>query len=102
MAILMKNELNLVAPFNRLLIKEIEVENKTVGGILLSPNTTDTENKTRFGEVIIDGVVKVNEELQTIPKGTKLYFGKFAGAVVDTVQGKFISIDFNDIACIEK
>ena len=94
-------EIKVYAPFNRILVKEIEQENVTQGGIVLASNTTDVDNKSRYGEVVTDATVQVANEYQTIPKGTKLYFGKFAGATVDTPQGKFISIGFNDITAID-
>ena len=94
-------EIKVYAPFNRVLVKEIEQENVTQGGIVLASNTTDVDNKSRYGEVVTDATVQIANEYQTIPKGTKLYFGKFAGAVVDTPQWKFISIGFNDITAIE-
>ena len=94
-------EIKVYAPFNRILVKEIEQENVTQGGIVLASNTTDVDNKSRYGEVVTDATVQVANEYKTIPKGTKLYFGKFAGATVNTPQGKFISIGFNDITAIE-
>lgn len=92
---------NLYAPFNRILIKEIEQENKTSGGILLSANTTDTENKTRYGVVVVDAKVTVDNTPLDIPKGVKLHFGKFAGAVVYSNGEKYISISYADIAAVE-
>lgn len=94
-------DIKVYTPFNRILVKVIEQDNVTQGGILLSSTTTDVDNKSRYGEVITDATVQVADEFQKIPKGTKLYFGKFAGATVDTPQGKFISIGFNDITALE-
>ena len=94
-------EIKVYAPFNRILVKEIEQDNVTQGGILLSNTTTDVDNKSRYGEVFADTTVSVDYDTVPIPKGTKLYFGKFAGATVDTPQGKFISIGFNDITALE-
>ena len=94
-------EINLCAPFNRILVKEIEQDNVTQGGIVLASNTTDVDNKSRYGEVVVEASVSVDCNTVKIPKGTKLYFGKFAGATVDTQQGKFISIGFNDITALE-
>ena len=93
--------MEIYAPFNRILIKEIEQDNVTQGGIVLASNTTDVDNKSRYGEVVVEASVSVDSDTVKIPKGAKLYFGKFAGAVVDTQQGKFISIGFNDITAIE-
>ena len=94
-------EIKVYAPFNRILVKEIEQDNVTQGGILLSSTTTDVDNKSRYGEVVVEASVSVDCNTVKIPKGAKLYFGKFAGATVDTSQGKFISIGFNDITAIE-
>lgn len=94
-------EIKVYAPFNRILVKEIEQDNVTQGGILLSSTTTDVDNKSRYGEVVKEATVQVADEFQKIPRGTKLYFGKFAGAAVNTPQGEFISIGFNDITALE-
>ena len=94
-------DIKVYTPFNRILVKVIEQDNVTQGGILLSSTTTDVDNKSRYGEVVKEATVQVADEFQKIPKGTKLYFGKFAGATVDTPQGKFISIGFNDITALE-
>ena len=32
------------SPENRVIVKEIEQENKTVGGVIISPTTTDVDN----------------------------------------------------------
>lgn len=92
---------NLYAPHGRILVKEIEQENKTSGGILLSANTTDVENKTRYGVVVVDAEVTVDNTTLKISKDTKLYFGKFAGAVVYFDGEKYISISYADIAAVE-
>ena len=94
-------EIKVYAPFNRILVKETEQDNVTQGGIVLASNTTDVDNKSRYGEVVTDATVQVANEYQTISKGAKLYFGKFAGATVNTPQGKLISIGFNDITAID-
>ena len=40
------------SPHNRVITKEIEQENKTVGGIIISPNTSDVDNLAKLGEVM--------------------------------------------------
>ena len=48
------------SPQNRVIVKELLQENKTVGGVIISPTTADVDNLAKLGEVMYDavGVVK--------------------------------------------
>ena len=90
------------APKGRLLVKEIEVEEKSVGGVLLPSMGSDPENKAKIGEVVSNGILvdglHYNRDYSV---GTKVYFGKFAGATVQTEFGKYISILESEIVAVE-
>ena len=92
-------EPSIVTPSGRLLLKEIVVENKSKGGIILS-QTTDTENITRVGEVVYNGVCINGFKSHLYREGCKIHFGKHAGAVVVHDNEKYISITEAEIAAI--
>ena len=51
----------LLAPIGRILVKEIEVENQTAGGIILTGDS-DPENKARFGEIVSHSILVDNHK----------------------------------------
>jgi chaperonin GroES len=73
---------------DRLLVKRLEEEEKTKGGIII-PDTA--KEKPQEGKVIAVGGGKVNEEGKTIPmdvkKGDRILFGKYSGTEV-TLDGE--------------
>ena len=85
------------SPKNRLIVKEIEQENKTVGGVIISPNSTDVDNLAKLGEVIVDAFVSVDCNTVKIPKGQKVYYGKFSGVRFNKDGEKYTSLAFSDI-----
>ena len=87
----------ILAPNGRLLVKELEQDNKTSGGVLLAANTTDVENKAKFGVVVEDAHVVIDSKTSLIKKGASVYFNKFAGSVVHFNSEKYISLGFQDI-----
>ena len=46
---------DIITPDGRLLVKEVEVEKKSAGGVILSANTSDPENTCKYGEIIYNG-----------------------------------------------
>ena len=89
------------SPQNRLIVKEIEQENKTVGGIIISPNSTDVDNLAKLGEVAVDAFVNIDCNTVKIPKGQKVYYGKFSGVRFNKDSEKYTSLSFNDIIAID-
>lgn len=69
----------IVVPKGRILVKEIEVERQTAGGIILAGDS-DPENKARFGEIVSHSIMVDNHKNSLYKEGGKIYFGKFAGA----------------------
>ena len=89
------------SPQNRLIVKEIEQENKTVGGIIISPNSTDVDNLAKLGEVMYDAFVNIDGNTVKIPKGQKLYYSKFSGVRFNKDGEKYTSLSFSDIVAVD-
>ena len=88
------------SPQNRLIVKEIEQENKTASGIIISPNTTDVDNLAKLGEVVVDAFVNIDGNTVKIPKGQKLYYSKFSGVRFNKDGEKYTSLSFSDIVAV--
>ena len=89
------------SPKNRLIVKEIEQENKTVSGIIISPNSTDVDNLAKLGEVIVDAFVSVDCNTVKIPKGQRLFYGKFSGVRFNKDGEKYTSLAFSEIVAFD-
>ena len=88
------------SPQNRLIVKEIEQENKTVGGIIISPNSTDVDNLAKLGEVMCDAFVNIDGNTVKIPKGQRVYYSKFNGVKFVKDGEKYTSLAFSDIVAV--
>ena len=88
------------SPHNRVITKEIEQDNKTVGGIIISPNSTDVDNLAKLGEVMCDAFVNIDCNTVKIPKGQKVYYSKFSGVRFNKDGEKYTSLAFSDIVAI--
>ena len=89
------------SPQNRIIVKEIEQENKTVGGIIISPNTSDVDNLAKLGEVMEDAFVNIDGNTVKIPKGQRVYYSKFNGVKFVKDSEKYTSLSFSDIIAID-
>ena len=89
------------SPKNRVIVKEIEQENKTVGGIVLASITSDVDNLAKLGEVMYDAVGVVNDEKTGFRKGQKVYYGKFSGVRFNKDGEKYTSLSFSEIIAID-
>ena len=90
------------SPQNRVIVKEeLEQENKTVGGIVLASNSTDVDNLAKLGEVAVDAFVNIDCNTVKIPKGQKVYYGKFSGVRFNKDGEKYTSLAFSDIVAID-
>ena len=89
------------SPHNRVIVKEeLEQENKTVGGIIISPNSTDVDNLAKLGEVVVDSFVNIDGNTVKIPKGQKVYYSKFSGVRFNKDGEKYTSLAFSEIVAI--
>ena len=89
------------SPKNRVIVKEIEQENKTVGGIIISPNTSDVDNLAKLGEVMYDAVGVFNDEKTGFKKGQKVFYGKFSGVRFNKDGEKYTSLAFSEIVAFD-
>ena len=97
---LLINGAYMYSPQNRVIVKEIEQENKTVGGIIISPTVTDVDNLAKLGEVMYDAVGVVNDEKTGFKKGQRLFYGKFSGVRFNKDGEKYTSLAFSDIVAV--
>ena len=89
------------SPQNRLIVKEIEQENKTASGIVLASITSDVDNLAKLGVVVVDAVGVVNDEKTGFKKGQKLYYSKFSGVRFNKDGEKYTSLSFSDIVAVD-
>ena len=89
------------SPKNRVIVKELEQENTTVGGIIISPTTADVDNLAKLGEVMYDAFVNIDDNTIKIPKGQKVYYGKFSGVRFNKDGEKYTSLAFSEIVAID-
>ena len=88
------------SPQNRVIVKELLQENKTVGGIIISPNSTDVDNLAKLGEVMCDAFVNIDGNTVKIPKGQRLFYSKFSGVRFNKDGEKYTSLAFSDIVAV--
>lgn len=88
---------------DRVLIKRLEAEEKTKGGIVL-PDTA--KEKPQKGEVVAVGKGKVLESGKVEPlevkKGDKVLFGKYAGNEIAYKEDEYLILREEDILAIIK
>ena len=92
---------NMYSPKNRVIVKELLQENKTVGGIVLSPTMSDVDNLAKLGEVVVDAFVNIDGNTVKIPKGQKVFYGKFSGVRFNKDGEKYTSLAFSDIVAVD-
>jgi chaperonin GroES len=77
---------------DRVVIKPMEAEEKTAGGIIIPDNAKEKQQK---GEVVAVGDGKIADDGKKIPmslkKGDKVLYGKYSGTEV-TIEGEEYSI----------
>ena len=83
---------------DRILVKRIEEEAKTAGGIYI-PDTA--KEKPVMGEIVSVGNGKKTEDGKVIPvdvkAGDKVLFGKYAGTEVKVENGDYLIMREDDI-----
>ena len=86
---------------DRVLVKRLEAEEKTKGGIVL-PETA--KEKPQKGEVVAVGNGKVLENGKVEPlevkKGDKVLFGKYAGNEITYKEEEYLILREDDILAI--
>ena len=92
---------NMYSPQNRIIVKELEQDNVTLGGVVLVPTMSDVDNLAKLGEVVVDAVGVVNDEKTGFRKGQRVYYSKFNGVKFVKDSEKYTSLSFSDIIAID-
>ena len=92
---------NMYSPQNRIIVKELEQDNVTLGGIVLASTTSDVDNLAKLGVVVVDAVGIVNDEKTGFKKGQKVYYSKFSGVRFNKDGEKYTSLSFSEIIAID-
>ncbi len=83
---------------DRVLVKRVEEETKTAGGIIIPDTQTE---KPAQGEVVSTGAGKVNNDGSishlTVKEGDKILFGKYAGTEVKIEGQEYLIMKEDDI-----
>jgi chaperonin GroES len=86
---------------DRLIVKRIDEEAKTAGGIII-PDTA--KEKPQEGRVIAVGPGKVNEDGKVTPldvkKGDRVLFGKYAGTEIQLEGVEHVIIREDDVLAV--
>ena len=89
-------------PLNdRILVKRVEEEAKTKGGIII-PDTA--KEKPAEGKVIAVGKGKVNDDGKRVPlevkKDDRILFGKYGGQEIKVEGEEYLIMREDDVLCI--
>lgn len=89
---------------HRVLIKPEIVEEKTAGGIILTPATKDRDQQaTMRGEVVAIGVnawKAFDDGSPWAAVGDRVIFRKYAGEVIKEQESEFRVVNDEDILCV--
>ena len=89
------------SPHNRVIIRELEQENKTASGIILAPTVSDVDNLAKLGQIVVDAFVNIDGNTVKIPKGQRLFYSKFSGVRFNKDGEKYTSLSFSEIIAID-
>ena len=89
------------SPQNRVIVKELLQENKTVGGVIISPTTADVDNLAKWGQIVVDAFVNIDGNTVKIPKGQRLFYSKFSGVRFNKDGEKYTSLAFSEIVAFD-
>jgi chaperonin GroES len=89
-------------PLNdRILVKRVEEETKTKGGIII-PDTA--KEKPAEGKIVAVGTGKIGDDGKKIPlevkKGDRILFGKYGGQEVKIEGIEYLIMREDDVLCV--
>ncbi|EFM26052.1 MULTISPECIES: co-chaperone GroES [Peptoniphilus] len=86
---------------DKVVIKKIELEEKTVSGIVLP---SSAKEETNIAEVIAIGreILDDDKTKDEIKVGDKVLFSKYAGTEVELEREKFIVLKYQDLLAVVK
>lgn len=86
---------------DRVILKIMEAEQKTAGGIIIPDNAKEKPQK---GEVVAVGPGKITDKGQKIDlslkKGDKVLFGKYSGTEVTIDGEEYLIVRENDVLAV--
>ena len=86
---------------DRILVKRVEEEEKTKGGIII-PDTA--KEKPGEGKVVSVGNGKMGDDGKRIPleikKGDRILFGKYSGSDVKIESEEYLIMREDDVLCV--
>ena len=89
------------SPQNRIIVKELLQDNVTLGGIVLAPTMSDVDNLAKLGQIVVDAFVNIDGNTVKIPKGQRLFYGKFSGVRFNKDGEKYTSLAFSEIVAFD-
>ena len=86
---------------DKVVIKKIELEEKTVSGVVLP---SSAKGETNIAEVIAIGreILDDDKTKDEIKVGDKVLFSKYAGTEVELEREKFIVLKYQDLLAVVK
>jgi chaperonin GroES len=86
---------------DRIIIRQLEAETKTAGGIIIPDNAKEKPQK---GEVVAVGPGKIADNGQkvamTLKKGDKVLYGKYSGSEVTVDGEEYLIVREGDVLAI--
>lgn len=88
--------------FDRVLIKTVEAEETTKGGLILASSAKEKPQIAEVIEVGPGGIVDGKEVKMTVKKGDKVITSKYSGTEVKVDGVEYTIVNQNDILAIVK
>ena len=85
---------------DRVILKQVEAEEKTKSGIILTSSAQEKPQMYEVIEVGPGGVIDGNEVVMTVKKGEKVIMGKYAGTEVKVDGEEYVIVKQGDILAI--
>jgi chaperonin GroES len=85
---------------DRVIIKQIEAEEKTKSGIILTSSAQEKPQVFEVIEVGPGGIVDGNEVKMVVKKGDRVITGKYSGTTIKIEDDEFTIVKQNDILAI--
>jgi chaperonin GroES len=86
---------------DRVILKPMEAEQKTAGGIIIPDNAKEKPQK---GEIIAVGPGKVNDKgakiEMTLKKGDKVLYGKYSGTEITIDGQEYLIVRESDVLAV--
>lgn len=100
----MSSDIKIIPLGNRVVVKPQEIQEKTLGGLVIPPSATD-EKRPAFGEVVKLGTGKDKEGKALkfdVKVGDLVYFKKYSPEEIEVDNQEYYILDAEDILAIVK